>query len=279
MYSRETGGDSIGRDIDIRTRSGLLTLSPRYKLTERWQLGPSVDMAFGTDTRQGPTVGTANSAVFGGLKAVYEMPLAERWLGRVFFQGSTDLSVSSRRLFMTMAGVQIGLPIRARPRAEIPEDRIRMSLSGPMRELKIVLDPQAVFFKTNSSQLKPKVQEAFREIADYLASNPAAWSALRIAGHADRRGKYNYNLALSKRRAGSVKEAMAVSGIEREKIVAEAFSFTKPVDRGSSRVSLAKNRRVELVFKDVADPETVKRKLEPLTRIAAMTFEDAVHER
>ena len=71
--------------------------------------------------------------------------------------------------------------------------------------------------------------------------------AVRIEGHADERGETEYNLALSDKRARSVKKFLEDMGVRAERL--DAISFGEETRRpGPRRGGLAKNRRAEFMI-------------------------------
>lgn len=254
MYSNVNGQDSTGRDIRIRTRSATAEISPRYRLGEFWQVGPALEMLFGADTGFGPSVGNSFGSAYAGLRVVYETRSAQLPL-RFLVQGLTDLNVPNRQVNLVTAGFQIGIPIRVSSNASqkiVKTDVLSESRSAPIR---LVLDPQSVFFGTNSSQLRAPILEALGEIGEYLSSNSDQWGRVEVSGHADQRGSYQYNLKLSRRRAASVKSALGSSESVQSRIESDGFSFNKLKDSANNQMAWAKNRRVEVVFYDVRDPQ------------------------
>jgi outer membrane protein OmpA-like peptidoglycan-associated protein len=268
MYSSVNGQDSLGREIRIRTRSATAEFSPRYRLGQFWQVGPAVEMLFGADTAFGPSVGNSVGSAYAGLRVVYETASQSLPL-RFLVQGLTDLNVPGRQVNLVTAGFQIGIPIRvARDGSSMPHhktDVLSVSHSAPIR---LVLDPQKVFFGTNSSKLKEPIQEALGQIGDFLAKHPDQWGRVEVSGHADIRGSYQYNLKLSKKRAQSVQSALSASNQIKsqfsDRVKSEGFSYSKPEDPANNPKAWARNRRVEVVFYDVRDPEELIRLIREL---------------
>lgn len=270
MYSNVNGQDSLGREIRIRTRSATAEFSPRYRLGQFWQVGPAVQMLFGADTAFGPSVGNSVGSAYAGLRVVYETA-SQSFPLRFLAQGLTDLNVSNRQVSLVTAGIQIGIPIRTSPsagaadRREYGSDVLKVSHSAPIR---LVLDPQKVFFGTNSAKLKAPIQEALGQIGNFLATHPDQWGRVEIAGHADSRGSYQYNLKLSKKRAASVKSAFASlsqpGNSMSDRVKSEGFSYSKPEDPANNPKAWARNRRVEVVFYEVRNPEELIRLIREL---------------
>lgn len=72
---------------------------------------------------------------------------------------------------------------------------------------------------------------------------------LVVRGHADRLGLPAYNLALSRQRAELVVAILVEVGAPAERITLEAVGDAEPVDRSENPKALAKNRRVELLWR------------------------------
>ncbi len=72
---------------------------------------------------------------------------------------------------------------------------------------------------------------------------------IRLEGHADERGTREYNLALGERRANAVRAYLLAQGASRSQIEVISYGEEKPVNRGHSERSWAKNRRVEIVYR------------------------------
>lgn len=69
---------------------------------------------------------------------------------------------------------------------------------------------------------------------------------VRLEGHADERGTREYNIALGERRAISVADYMAISGIPRYRIETVSYGEERPIAFGQSESTYSQNRRVEL---------------------------------
>lgn len=67
-----------------------------------------------------------------------------------------------------------------------------------------------------------------------------------LGGHADERGPNNYNIALSGRRAETIKQYLTANGIDSAKIVIYAYGEDNPTKSGHTEESWSYNRRVDL---------------------------------
>jgi outer membrane protein OmpA-like peptidoglycan-associated protein len=101
-------------------------------------------------------------------------------------------------------------------------------------------------FETGSAQLGPGPFASLQTLADYLLANPDRQVAL--VGHTDSQGALDANIALSKRRAGSVLERLVTEfGIPRSQLAAEGMGFLSPLASNLTAQGRDLNRRVEVI--------------------------------
>jgi outer membrane protein OmpA-like peptidoglycan-associated protein len=86
-----------------------------------------------------------------------------------------------------------------------------------------------------------------------LASTPEIRKVL-IGGHTDGVGGWEKNLALSQRRAESVRAWLIKNGVEEGRLEANGFGDSKPVQSNKTAKGRAANRRVQFVILDPASP-------------------------
>lgn len=87
------------------------------------------------------------------------------------------------------------------------------------------------------------------QVADLLKKN--RWvKKVRIEGHTDTRGKDDYNMELSDRRARSVMKYLVENGVEASRLTAQGFGEDKPIASNKTNRGRAKNRRVEFIIID-----------------------------
>jgi OOP family OmpA-OmpF porin len=67
-----------------------------------------------------------------------------------------------------------------------------------------------------------------------------------VSGHTDWIGSAAYNLALSERRANSVRDYLAHAGVESDKVHTFAYSLTRPVAPNTTTAGRALTRRAEV---------------------------------
>jgi sortase system peptidoglycan-associated protein len=100
----------------------------------------------------------------------------------------------------------------------------------------------AVYFRTNDhaidSTLLPHIHELATLINDYPELN------IQLYAHADHRGKPDYNMALSKSRAQSVRDSLIAAGVSGSRIYSHAHGESNAINKDSE--GLIFDRRVDI---------------------------------
>ncbi|MEN2997922.1 MAG: OmpA family protein [Brevinematia bacterium] len=104
----------------------------------------------------------------------------------------------------------------------------------------------SIEFAYASAELTPKGVQIVRKVAEKLKKFGAY--KIRVEGHTDNIGSYEYNLKLSRARAESVRSELIKSGISADRITAEGYSFDRPIAPNDTEEGRARNRRVEFVL-------------------------------
>ncbi len=100
-----------------------------------------------------------------------------------------------------------------------------------------------VFFSLKSAQIQKADFEVLDNNAEWLKNHPGV--VINIRGYADERGRDAYNLALSKRRAKTVKDYLIKKGIEPERLIIVPLGRELAADK--SDAGLAMSRRVDFL--------------------------------
>lgn len=102
-------------------------------------------------------------------------------------------------------------------------------------------------FETGSADLAEGAFPSLEALAAYLAARPDRRVAL--VGHTDAVGSLEANIALSKRRAGSVLERLAEElGVDRAQMQAEGMGWLAPLATNLTVEGREANRRVEVIL-------------------------------
>jgi outer membrane protein OmpA-like peptidoglycan-associated protein len=103
-----------------------------------------------------------------------------------------------------------------------------------------------IYFAFASAELQPASAPAMANVAKLIAGHPE-W-IFSIEGHTDSIGDFASNLALSKRRAHSVKAKLVeLHQIDSKRLHAEGYGAFRPREPNTTIEGRARNRRVELV--------------------------------
>ena len=105
-----------------------------------------------------------------------------------------------------------------------------------------------IYFQKGSYRLQPEARTILHRKAGFLKKYPDVSAILE--GHTNERGSRETNIAFGDRRAGAVKSFLIKEGIARERLIAVSFGKERPVDKGRTEKSRAKNRRVHFVVEE-----------------------------
>ncbi|PIE65337.1 MAG: cell envelope biogenesis protein OmpA, partial [Deltaproteobacteria bacterium] len=108
-----------------------------------------------------------------------------------------------------------------------------------------------VNFATAKAKLRgKKTFELLDEVARVLNEYPQI-TKLRIEGHTDSRGSAKSNLALSDRRAASVRTYLIGKGVDPNRLVAKGYGEERPKVPNKGRKNMAINRRTEFFILEI----------------------------
>lgn len=127
-------------------------------------------------------------------------------------------------------------------RRELTELKTRETERG------LVITLGDVLFATGKSDLKPGSRRALDQLVRALRHDRE--SALVVEGHTDSVGKRNYNLALSNRRAETVRRYLVRQGIPSSRIATRGLGPDFPVATNRTESGRQQNRRVELIVEN-----------------------------
>jgi len=127
---------------------------------------------------------------------------------------------------------------------------LRMAVGTPDTRNKILTQNKwvthGILFDVNSATIKPESYGTLKEMASVLKESTDL--KVKIVGHTDADGKDDANLDLSKRRAASVKAALAKEfGIDESRMETDGKGESEPIDKNDTPAGKANNRRVEFI--------------------------------
>ena len=127
---------------------------------------------------------------------------------------------------------------------------VRLAVGAPDTRNKLLTEGKwvthGILFDVNSASLKPESYGTLKEVAGVLTEN--ATLKVQIVGHTDSDGDTAPNLDLSKRRAASVREALAKEfSIDAARMTTDGKGEAEPIDKSPTPAGKANNRRVEFI--------------------------------
>ena len=139
---------------------------------------------------------------------------------------------------------------RIRKKAEAEVNRLEAAL-GQIAEtrrtalgLVMNLGSDHLKFAFDKADLRPEDRELLSRIAGILMTSHDY--TISVNGHTDDVGSDAYNQKLSERRAEAVRDYLVKAGMPAEIFTVQGEGKSRPLVRGTSEASRAKNRRVEL---------------------------------
>lgn len=105
-----------------------------------------------------------------------------------------------------------------------------------------------IHFEYDRVFIKPNSYPTLKAIAKIMLQKNKSIH-LSIEGHTDSTGSVPYNQALSRNRAKAVRVALIKMGVAGERLTAEGFGETRPLNSNETEADRALNRRVEFVLK------------------------------
>jgi outer membrane protein OmpA-like peptidoglycan-associated protein len=289
FHDQQSASSSNG-SIKVITNAGFLDICPRYRLTDHWQIGPSIPIFFGPDVSFSEAASGSSMSLFGGVRVEYELPVGDSLVTRFGAQAVTDITISNRQVSWFQVDFQIGLPTKGKETpapapAPAPEPVAEPAVNLPVppleapqentifpakviapAEVAITLNDVYFHFDTNSAKVSKLSVERLKKLSHYLLKNNDAWAKIHVDGHTDRRGTLAHNTVLSKKRAQSVERELIKGGVEKSKIKATGYGPTRPVDPAKNHVAYAKNRRVEVILEGVTDTARLAKEINALSK-------------
>ena len=110
--------------------------------------------------------------------------------------------------------------------------------------------PRNIHFALDKSFISDESAEVLDKVAEVLKQYP--FIVIELQGHTDPRASDAYNQALGKRRALSTRNYLLRKGIAPERMTIRSFGESqRKVPGGTDVVDYARDRRTEIIFKDV----------------------------
>jgi OmpA-OmpF porin, OOP family len=117
-------------------------------------------------------------------------------------------------------------------------------------------------FDIDKAVIRDQYRDDIARVGDFMKKYPTTTAV--IEGHTDNVGTYNHNMELSQRRAEAVVDYLVNNfGIDRSRLTAKGYGFTRPVADNATDEGKQKNRRIEAIIDCAFDVQ----KIEPPERL------------
>ena len=142
-----------------------------------------------------------------------------------------------------IAEKQAGQKSPAARRAELARERADLEAREAARGLVLTLGD--VLFTPDQSEPTTAAMRKLSPLVATLKDQPQR--RIRIEGYTDTRGPESYNLDLSQRRAGAVRDFLIENGISPQRLTARGYGEAVQVASNTTRAGRQANRRVEMI--------------------------------
>ncbi len=129
-----------------------------------------------------------------------------------------------------------------------PVVEVRKNKISDRADPNTLFQDSSVYFDLDEYAVKESFMPLLKQHAEFLIKNSDEF--VFIEGHTDERGGIEYNLSLGQRRANAVKMILSRLGVSDQQMEAYSYGSTKPRDAGSTEEAWAKNRRVDLEYRN-----------------------------
>ena len=141
--------------------------------------------------------------------------------------------------------------VPAEPAAPAAQPEVQATIPKPRVMVRTKLHEFIVEFDFAKHDIRPEYQSRIKHAAELIikSSNPV----VTIEGHTDIVGKHSANLALSLRRASSVKAELVRYGVDQRRIIIRGHSFDRPVATNKTDTGRQRNRRATTIVTAILD--------------------------
>ena len=128
----------------------------------------------------------------------------------------------------------------------VPATGVTAAMRAAQASVDAAIATRTIGFAKNSDALNDEGKAVVDDVAAALAKLTDTTLLIQISGYTDDKGSAGGNVALSQRRADSVRKEVVAQGIAAARISARGFGEDNPIVPNDSDENRAKNRRIEI---------------------------------
>lgn len=160
--------------------------------------------------------------------------------------GSADSSQHARNAALGCGAIGAGVGAymdaqEAELREELQGTGVQVRRNGDQLDL---IMPGNITFGTDAYTIRSNFEPVLNSVSTVLYKFQD--TRLRVTGHTDSTGSRDYNYDLSNRRATSVANYLASTGIDQNRLISQGMGPDEPIASNDTESGRAMNRRVEL---------------------------------
>lgn len=126
-----------------------------------------------------------------------------------------------------------------------PDAEVAAEVSSCQERIDAAKGGDSIAFATGSATLLVRPNPMLDNLAQIALDCPR--TAIAIEGHTDSRGSAELNQQLSDQRAASVRQYLIGAGVPAERLSAQGFGETRPLDPADTAEAHARNRRTDFI--------------------------------
>ena len=257
---------------EINTSFGEAEASARLRLASPFEAGLTFLMPFGVDTTFAPYEDPDDSPnIFFGLDFLFAQSGARRSVMdnlRYGVQIYLDANIADRDVFIARANIGYSFPVAATPRYKTKykekiktkkivryKTKVKNKIVTKVKN-NYLIDAGIIYFETGKSDLTVLTKKYITSLAKYLKKKDKQWEQIMITSHTDKRGSDELNNKLSESRNKAISSIFIENGISLARLKLRSLAKKRPVEKGTSSLELARNRRVEIT---IAGPDGMRK--------------------
>lgn len=250
--------------IYIETHTGFFESSLYYNFNQQWAAGVILNSFLNVDSSFSTFKSEESNENFLGIKVNYIPPsYVDDQKIRFHVRTMKSMSIENRDVYITSIGIDFGFPLSPSKvkyiekvvTKETIKYKTTLEYVGDNGLRATLGDNTGLNFESGSHQPSAKMVKYIERLAYFLLKFNQEWEKVSISGHTDDVGSMDTNLALSQKRALAVKNLLIQEGIDPIRVTSQGFGPTRPKVEGTTTEARLQNRRVEIEFHGLKNPE------------------------